>query len=181
MVGAFAIHQFFFSQKPFTALAIETGVVAQVYVALVVHLLQDVLYRPDVQVISGPDKIVRFDVQRRPGVPEQGTDAVNVFPGWYAICLGCFDNLVAMFIGAGLKAHILLAEPPEAAVSVSQDGCIGVAQVRLGVHIINRGGYIKAHFSFAVAVSRAVCHSSLVSIFSASSASVTTIDSCRTL
>ena len=95
--------------------------------------------------IGRADEMIRRDVQQRPRVAEGGGNPVGILTRGYALFLRRLDDLLAVFVRAGLKAHVIAAEPPETAVGVGNDGGVGVADVRRGINVVNRGGDVGGH------------------------------------
>lgn len=145
MIWTFAVHQLFLRQKAFAALAVMTGIRRKVNVALIINLLQNVLHHLDVFRVGGADEMIRRNVQQRPGVAEGGGYPVSILTRANALFLRRLDDFLAVLVRARLKAHLIAAQPAETAIGVSNDGGVGVADVRRGIDVINRGGDVGGH------------------------------------
>ena len=104
--------------------------------------LQDLLDHLDVVRVGGADVVVVADVQVVPGLAEPGADAVHELLDRQAGLDGGFHHLVAVFVGAGLEAGLLPQEAVEAGQGVGHHRGVGMAQVGLGVDVIDGGGEV---------------------------------------
>ena len=155
VVGAIAVDQLLFRQIALAASAIEAAVFIEIDIPQVIYLLQNALHHGHMGRIGGADEMIGLNVEHGPGLAEDGADPVDVFPRRDILAFRRFDDLVAMFVGARLKPHRVPAETPEPAVGVGDDRGIGMAEVRLCIHIVNRRGDICCHgFSQAFACRR---------------------------
>ena len=145
VVRALAVDQLLLGEEPLAAPAVEAGVLAEVDVAAVVHQLEDALHRGHVVRVGGADDVVRFHGQVRPGLAEGGGEPVGVLARGLAGLGRGLGDLLAVLVGAGLEAHLVTAEPAEAAVGVGDDGRVGMPQVRHGVDVVDRGGDVGRH------------------------------------
>ena len=59
-------------------------------------------------------------------------------------------NFIAMFISSGLESYRITDKTPKPGIGISNNGGIGMAEVRLRIHIINRGGYVRCHFDYKI-------------------------------
>jgi hypothetical protein len=55
------------------------------------------------------------------------------------------DNLITMLVGAGLKPRRLTTQTAKPVVGVGDDSGVGVAQVWLGIYVINGSGDVGGH------------------------------------
>ncbi|MEY4252164.1 MAG: hypothetical protein RL691_1045, partial [Actinomycetota bacterium] len=79
------------------------------------------------------------DVEHFPHFAKAGARAVGLFKRGNAIGLGRTLNLETVFVGTGEEVHIVAEKTVPASHGVTHDGGVGVAQVWLGIHIVNRG------------------------------------------
>ena len=149
-VGALAVHQLALSPEGLTGLAVLTYILTLVDVALLVHLLKNLLDGGDMVVVGGADETVVGDVHQLPQIqnsPLAGDDLVHELLGGDAGLLGLVLDLLAVLVGAGQKQHIIAAQALIAGHGVGGHGAVGVADVQLVAGVIDRGSDIKA-FAF---------------------------------
>jgi len=139
VIGTQAVHQLLFHVEAFAADAVESLVVAEVDVAGVIDLLEDHPYDPDMIFIGGADEVIVVDVQFRPEGPELGADAVGIGLGIDAGLLGGLGDLVAVFVRAGHEKGPVSGKLMITRQDIGEDCRIGMADVRRGIDIVNRG------------------------------------------
>ena len=147
VVRAAAVHQVPLQVKALAAEAIEPAVLPEVNVPGVVHPLQDLLHHAHVGRVGGADVVVVADIQAVPGPAEAGADLVHEVLDRQAHGGGGFQDLVAVFVGAGLEAHLLPQEAVAAGQGISHHRGVGVADVGLGVDVIDGRGEVDSHDS----------------------------------
>ena len=88
-----------------------------------------------------------------PGPAEAGADLVHELLDRQPHGGGGFQDLVAVLVGAGLEAHLLPQEAVEAGQGIGHHRGVGVADVGLGVDVIDGRGEVDGHDSEQQAVS----------------------------
>ena len=152
VLRAQAVFQFLFGVETLAARAVTPAVLAEIDVAVVVHLLEERLHAGLVIGIRRTDELIVLDAELGPQGLELAADAVHEFLRGLPGRFGGLDDLVAVLVRAGQEPRILAEQRMETAQAVRNDGRIGVPKVRAGVHVINRcrnvkrGGHGKAPF-----------------------------------
>jgi hypothetical protein len=91
--------------------------------------------------------VIIADVEFVPGLAELGADAIHkLFHGEARSGRG-FHHLVAVLVGAGLQAGFGAQEPLETGQGVGHHRGISVADMGLGVDVINGSGEVVGHSS----------------------------------
>ena len=85
------------------------------------------------------------DVQLFPEVLEDGHDAVGQLVGVDALLGGRLDHLDAVLVGAGEEERVVAGQAVIAGDGVGADGGVNVAEVRLGVGVVDGGGDVEGH------------------------------------
>ncbi len=119
------------------------GVLAQIDVALVPDLGEDLLHPLDVHVVGGANERVVLDVQDAPELLEVLDHGVGELFRRQPLLGGAALDLLAVLVGPGQEQH---PEAPQLLVAlddVGQDGGVGMADVRDIVHVVDRGGQVK--------------------------------------
>lgn len=119
------------------------AVLAEIDVAVVVHLLEERLHAGLVIGIRRTDELIVLDAELGPQGLELAADAVHEFLRGLPGRFGGLDDLVAVLVRAGQEPRILAEQRMETAQAVRNDGRIGVPKVRAGVHVINRCRNVK--------------------------------------
>ena len=92
----------------------------------------------------GADKVVvgkiQFFGERLPDGGQLVAVGLRLFP----VVQGGLLDFLAVFIEAGQKKNLLAQAAASAGDDVRDDFLVGVAEVRLAVHVINRGRQVKA-------------------------------------
>ena len=143
VVRALAVYQLPLGVEPFAAETVKPLVFAEVDVAGLINGGQNPAYHLFVILVGGADKVAVADVQFSPEIPEQGGNDVGIGLGRYAPGRGGFHDLVAVFIGAGEKKDLFAGHGMKTGRHVGHDGGIGVTQMGLCVHIVDRCGDVK--------------------------------------
>ena len=91
--------------------------------------------------LGGAYEVIRGNIQQRPGAAEGGGNPVSILTRAASFLFRSLGNLFTVLVRAGLETDIITAEPPEAAIGVGDDGGVGMADVRQGIDVVNRGGY----------------------------------------
>lgn len=106
---------------------------AEIDVAVVVHLLEERLHAGLVIGIRRTDELIVLDAELGPQGLELAADAVHEFLRGLPGRFGGLDDLVAVLVRAGQEPRILAEQRMETAQAVRNDGRIGVPKVRAGV------------------------------------------------
>ena len=144
-VGALAVHQLALGPEGFAGLAVLAHILALVDVPVVVHLLEDLLDRGDMVIVSGADEAVVGDVHQLPQVqhpPGTGDDVVHILLGGDAGLSGLVLDLLAVLIGAGEEHDLLALEAVVTGEGIGSHSAVGVADVQLVAGVIDGGGDI---------------------------------------
>ncbi len=149
MIGALAVDQLLFSQKPLTPPAVMAGVFAEIDIILIINLLQECLHDSDMVGIGGADRVIRLNGKSGPGVTEGRRNPVHIFSRADPFFFRGLNDFFAMLVGAGLKTDIITAEPFKAGIGIGDDGGIGMPEMGHGVDIINRSCDIGCHIIFS--------------------------------
>ena len=137
MLGTETVFQFLFGVEALAPVAVVAAVFAEVDVALVIEALKKNLHGLHVIGIGGTDEAVVLDAEFRPEVAEDAGDVVHEGLRRHACGRGGLDDLVPVFIGAGLHAGIFTEHAVEALESVGHDGGVRMPQMRAGVDIVD--------------------------------------------
>ncbi len=153
VVRAEAVHQVPLQIKALAAEAIEPAVLPEIDIPGLVHPPQDLGHHLHVGRVGGADVIVVADVQVVPGLPEPAADLIHELFDREISGRGGLHDLVAVLVGAGLEAHFLPQEAMETGQGVGHHRGIGVADVGLGVDVIDGCGDVIRHvFGFRFSV-----------------------------
>ena len=145
MVRAEAVHQVPLQVKALAAEAIEPAVLPEIDVPGVVHPLQDLGHHLHVGRIGGADVMIVADIEVVPGLPEPAADLVDELLDRQAHGGGGVHDLVAVLVGAGLEAHFPAQEAVKPGQGIGHHGGVGVADMGLGVDVIDGGGEVDSH------------------------------------
>ena len=78
-------------------------------------------------------------------MPEPAADLIDELLDRQAHGGGGVHDLVAVLVGAGLEAHLLAQEAVEAGQGIGHHRSVGVADVGLGVDVIDGRGEVDSH------------------------------------
>ena len=143
-VGAFPVYELSVRPERFAGRAVPALVLALVYVALVVELLEYLLDRRLVVVVRGAYKFVVAGVHKIPDTLYLGGHAVYVFLGRRPRRFGQFLDLLSVLVGAGAEENVVAHIASEPRDGVGQDYLVGVAYMRLA----RRVGYRRRDIVF---------------------------------
>ena len=135
--GAIASHEIVLDVVGLTRHAVETAVGIEFDVAVVVTGLEQALNSDAMAIFGGADEVVVGDVEFAPRVGEQRGNGVDELAWGHAGGVGGLLNLQAVLVGAGEEVDVLAEQALPAAQGVTHDGCVRMAEVRLGVDVIN--------------------------------------------
>ena len=139
-VGALAVDQLALRPEALAGGAVHAGVLALIYVAVVVHLLEDALHGLDMVAVGRADKAVVGDVHQLPEVEDAALaldDAVDELLGRAAGLLGLLLYLLAVLVRAGEEHNVIAAHSLVARDGVRRDRAVGVADVQLVRRIVD--------------------------------------------
>ena len=139
-VGTLAVHQLALRPEGLAGGAVLALIGALVDVAVVVHLLEDLLHGGAVIVVGGADEPVVGDVHQLPQIqhaPLALHDAVHEGLRRHAGLLRLRLDLLAVLVGAGEEHHVIALQALIAGDGVGGHGAVGVADVQLVRRIVN--------------------------------------------
>ena len=142
VVRALAVLQLLLGVETLAAVAVVTAVLPEIDVAGIVDVLQDPADRRLVVVVRGADEVIVGDAAGVPGGPEQRADPVRIRLGLGVVRGRRLSDLVAVLVRAGEQIDVLAPHAVVALQRVRDDGGVGVPEVRLGVHVVERRGEI---------------------------------------
>ena len=119
---------------------IPAFVAALVAVALVVEVLPELLHGAGMARLSRAHEIGVGDVEKIPHVAESRLHGVAPFLRRHALRGGRVGDLLAMLVHAGDERHVVAIHALVARDGVGCDGGVRRAQMRCGIHVINRCG-----------------------------------------
>ena len=149
-VRAFAVLELALRPEGFAGGAVHAGIFALVDIALLIHLLKDLLDRFDMVVIRRADKAVVGDVHQLPQVEHAllaRDDIVHELLRGDAGSLGARLDLLPVLVRAGQEHDIVAAQTLIARHRVGRYGAVGVPDVQLIRGVVDRGGDIKFRFT----------------------------------
>jgi hypothetical protein len=114
-------------------------------VTVVVHALQYLLDAGLVLLVGGADEEVVGALQPRHQRLEALGIAIRQLLRLQSLRARRVGDGLAVLVGAGQEEHVLPALAHVAREHVGGDRRVGVTQVRLGVDVVDRGGYVKGH------------------------------------
>ena len=126
--------------------AILAGVAAFVDVAVVEAAAEQILHLDGVLGGGGALETVDAEAQDFPLALEFGGNDVGEFLRRFAGGCGGALDLLAVLIGAGGEHNVVTLHALPALNGIGGDGGVGVADVRRGVHVIDRSGEVIFHF-----------------------------------
>ena len=152
-VGALAVFQLRRRPERLAGGAVHPLVGALIDIAVCQHLFKHLLHLALVVGVGGADELVVRDIHHIPDGADLFRHAVYERLGRNARGGGLFFYLLAVLVGARLKAHVIPLRPLEPRDGVCQNDLVGVADVRLARGVGDgRGDVIRGFF----------CHGSLL-------------------
>ena len=136
------------------ARAVPALVQALVDVAVVVDALDDLLHLRHVLGVGGADEEVVGGVDPPGQLAKPWRVGVDQVPGGDALRLGRQHHRLAVLVGPGEEEDVLAALAHVPGEHVGGDRRVGVAEVRLGVYVVDRGGDVVAHSRVSECTSR---------------------------
>ena len=143
MIRTFSIHKLPFNIESLAAKAVKPLILAEVNIACIMYLLKNLFYNCNMRRISGSNKRRIVDIELRPQLPEKLTDFISINPWTQVFFFGCPDNFIPMFIRPGQKEDFVIQHTVKPTGHVSNDGGVGMSQMRPGVNIVNWRGNIE--------------------------------------
>ena len=139
-----AVHQLLVGDEPLLTHRIEPLVLGRIDVTGVVEALQHLPHHLGMARFGGADKVVVGDVEPLPRAAKALADAVGERLRVGAGRGRGLIHLLAVLVGAGQKVGAVAVEPMPARQEVGDDGGVGVAEVRFGVDVVDRGGDVES-------------------------------------
>ena len=140
--AALAFDQFAFVVIGFVANRVPAFVAIEIEVALLLHRLPDRLARAVVIGIGGADKTVVGNVQNIEQFLEMARHFIRELTRRAADVAGFLGHLQTVFVGPCLEADFTAAQALEAGDNISRDRLVGMADMRLAIGIVDRGGEV---------------------------------------
>jgi len=144
MIRALTIYKLPVRIKALTAKAVEALIFTEVNIAIIIYTVQNVFYRFLMLRVRSANKITVLNIQLGPESPEKTADTINIALRRLTCIFSCRYNLVSMLIRSGKEICFLPHKHMKPVHNIGHNGGVGMADVWLGVHIINRCGYIKS-------------------------------------
>jgi hypothetical protein len=126
-----------------TCNAVLAGEFVEFDVASVVTTLQQLGDGRFVSRLGGANEVVVRDVQLLPGCSKFRRNRVSELLRGDIGRFGGLLDFQAVFVGAGEVLDVVAEQPMPARQCVADDGRVGVAEVRLGVDVIDGGRHIE--------------------------------------
>src|SRR5262249_52468831 len=143
VIGTLAVDDFLFGVEPLAAEAVVTAVASEIDLAGLPERLQDLLHDLLVPRLGGADEVVIADAEPAPGLTERRRDALGVGlrrdPG-LGRRLGAF---VAVLVRSGQEPHAIAGQAVPPRHRIADDRGVGVAEMRLGVDVVDRRRQIE--------------------------------------
>ena len=139
-VRALAVHELGIGPEGLTWGTVPALVLGLVDVALVVHLLEHLLYLLLMIVVGGTDELVVGGVHEVPDGLDVAGSLVDESLRCHAGRSGLLLDLLAMLVGSGLELDVVALESLVSCDGVGQDDLICVSDMRLAGCIGNRSG-----------------------------------------
>ena len=92
--------------------------------------------------LGGADEIVIREIQTRRQVTEILADGIGEGLRRETLVIRRLFDLLPMFVRAGKEHHLISVQPLEPGQHVTGQGRIGMADMRLVIHVINRRGNV---------------------------------------
>ena len=140
-VGAATVDELALGPEALAGGAVFADILALVDVALLVHLLENLLDGGNMVVIGRADEAVIADVHQLPQILDAlGAldDVIDELLRRNTGLLGLQLDLLAVLVGAGQELDVVTLQPLVAGHSVGSDGAVGMADVQLIAGIIDR-------------------------------------------
>ena len=153
-VGALAVNELALGPEALAGLAVLALVGALVDVAVVVHLLEDLLDGLDMVVIRCADEAVVRNIHELPQIENAlfaADDVVDELLRGHARSLGLIFDLLAVLVGAGQEHDVIARQALVARHRVGRYGAVGVADVELVGGVVDGGRdieFLLVHWCF---------------------------------
>ena len=136
MIWTLAIDDFSIGQKAFAADAVQSFILVEVDVPLIVDLLQYGGHHGDMARLGRTQEIIIADAQFLPRLNEGCGDTVGVGLRLETHCGSGGEDLLAMLIGARQQVGVVAVEPVVAGQHVGDNGRVGMPHVRLAIDVV---------------------------------------------
>jgi hypothetical protein len=141
-----AIHQVLLRVEALAGHAVLAFIIRGVKMAAIVQALQHGLHHSHMPGIRGADVMAVVNVQARPQITEAHAHAVAQLFWGDACALGGLQHLLAMLVVTGQEESLAPQQTVEAREDIGQHRGVGVAQMQIGVHIVDRrGDVVRLH------------------------------------
>ena len=153
-VGALAVNELALGPEALAGLAVLALVGALVDVAVVVHLLEDLLDGLDMVVIRCADEAVVRNIHELPQIEDAlfaADDVVDELLRGHARGFGLIFDLLAVLVGAGQEHDVIARQALVARHRVGRYGAVGVADVELVGGVVDGGRdieFLLVHWCF---------------------------------
>ena len=148
VVRTLAVDELLVGQVALASHTVESAVLAEVDVALVVYLLQ---HREDhgfVAFLRRPDEVVVADVERPPRLVEAVAESVDVDLGRHPLALRRLEDFLAVLVGSGEGESLIAVKAVIARQKIRHHRGVGVADVGFAGGVVDRCGHVETlcHF-----------------------------------
>ena len=107
--------------------------------------LEERLHQRQVTLTCCPDETIVADLPPRPEIPVFTADQITVFLWTDLAGLRRALDLLAMLIDTGDKQHLLTFKALKTGQCITGDGCVGAAEMGLGIDVVERGCEAVGH------------------------------------
>ena len=142
-VRTLAVHQLGLGPEGLAGSTVHALVSALVNIALVVQLLEDLLYLLLMIIVGGTDEFIIGSVHQIPDALNLGRYVIHEFLRSNACLLSLQLDLLTVLVGSGLEEYVVALESPETGNGVRQYDFIGVSNVGLAGCVGNGRGHVK--------------------------------------
>ena len=142
-IRTLAVHQLGLGPEGLAGSTVHALVSTFVDIALVIQLLENLLYLLLMVIIGGADEFIIGSVHQIPDPLNLTGHIVHEFLRSNACLLSLQLNLLAVLVGSGLEKYVVALESAETGNGVRQYDLIGVADVGLAGCVGNGRGHVK--------------------------------------
>ena len=145
-VRAFAIYQLMLRPKRFAGRAVPSLVFAFVNIALVIELLENLLYGFFMALFRSPDKIIILNIHQRPQLLDVCYNPIHKCLGRLPRLLGFALNLLAMLVRTCQKHYVIASQALKARHRICGHCTIAMPNMQIVRWIIDRRCNVKFPF-----------------------------------
>ena len=138
MNRAVAVGEFFFDVVRLARHAIVTPVHIEFDVAGVVAGLQQLVHAAFMTFFGGADEVVVLDIESFPRIGVERGNLVDEFTGRLACGVGILLHFEPVLVGSRQEVHVIATQTVPATDCVGDDRRVGVPEVGLCRHVIDR-------------------------------------------